>query len=213
VEAHPGEEPSSGDATVVVAEDEALIRLDLVEMLEELGYRVVGQASDGQQAVDIARQRRPSLVFLDIAMPVRDGLSAAEEISGEGIAPVVIITAFSQRDAVARAAAAGVLGYLVKPFTKSDLVPVIEVARSRWTQVLDLQAQIGDLRERLAARDVVERAKRKLQADRGVGEADAFVILRRGAMDARITLAEAAAAYLGETPVVVPGAGEPGAAG
>lgn len=182
--------------TVVVAEDEALIRLDLVEMLGELGYRVVGQASDGQQAVDLARATRPGLVFLDIAMPVRDGLSAAEEIAAEGIAPVVLITAFSQRDAVARAASAGVLGYLVKPFTRSDLVPVIEVALSRWAQVNDLQAQVGDLRERLAARDVVERAKRHLQQEQSISEAEAFSALRRRAMDSRVTLAEAALAYL-----------------
>jgi two-component system, response regulator PdtaR len=182
--------------TVVVAEDEALIRLDLVEMLDELGYRVVGQAADGQQAVDLARSMRPSLALLDIAMPVRDGLSAAEEIAAEGIAPVVIITAFSQRDAVARAASAGVLGYLVKPFTRSDLVPVIEVALSRWAQVTGLQEEVGDLRERLAARDVVERAKRRLQAERSISEAQAFAALRRQAMDARVTLAEAALAYL-----------------
>lgn len=195
----PSDSTSPHAITVVVAEDEALIRLDLVEMLGELGYQVVGQATDGQQAVDLARANRPSLVFLDIAMPIRDGLSAAEEIAVEGIAPVVIITAFSQRDAVARAASAGVLGYLVKPFTRSDLVPVIEVALSRWAQMNDLQEQVGDLRERLAARDMVERAKRHLQREQSISEAEAFSTLRRRAMDSRVTLAEAALAYLDGT--------------
>ena len=190
-----GKEP----LTVLVAEDEALIRLDLVEMLGELGYRVIAQAADGQQAVDLTRALRPGLVFLDVAMPVRDGLSAAEEIAAESLAPVVMVTAFSQREAVERATAAGVMGYLVKPFARSDLVPAIEVAVSRWTQLIELQDQIGDLQARLAARQAVDHAKSRLQSTLGVSEPEAFALLRRRAMDGRVTLAEAATSYLAES--------------
>ena len=184
--------------TVVVAEDEALIRMDLVEMLGELGYQVVAQASDGQQAVDLVRDLRPGLVFLDIAMPIRDGLSAAEEIARDGLAPIVMVTAFSQREAIERATAAGVMGYLVKPFTRSDLVPAIEVAVSRWRQYVDLQEQVGDLQSRLAVRKAVERAKAHLEDRLGITEPEAYSILRRRAMDGRITLDEAALEILAE---------------
>lgn len=184
--------------TVVVAEDEALIRMDLVEMLGELGYRVVAEAADGQQAVDLVRGLRPGLVFLDIAMPIRDGLSAAEEIAGEHLAPIVMVTAFSQREAVERATAAGVMGYLVKPFTRSDLVPAIEVAVSRWAQYLELQDQVGDLQARLAVRKAVDRAKARLQDRLGITEPEAFRILRRRAMDSRVTLEEAAMEVLAD---------------
>ena len=182
--------------TVLVAEDEALIRMDLVEMLGECGYTVVGQVSDGQAAVDQARALRPDVVFLDIAMPRRDGLSAAEEIIAEGLAPVVMVSAFSQQEVIARAASAGVLGYLVKPFVKADLPPAIEVAVARWQQMSDLSAQVEGLRERQTARDTVDRAKRHLQQSLGFTEPAAFAWLRRAAMDGRVTLAEAAAAVL-----------------
>lgn len=185
--------------TVLVAEDEAIIRMDLVELLTECGYDVVGQVGDGQAAVEQARVLRPDVVFLDIAMPRRDGLSAAEEILEEGIAPVVMVTAFSQREAVERAASAGVLGYLVKPFTKSDLAPAIEVAVARWEQMQDLRAQVGTLRERQAARETVDRAKAVLQERLGLTEPQAFAWLRRAAMDGRVTLAEAAAALIAGT--------------
>ncbi|MDP1877128.1 MAG: response regulator [Actinomycetota bacterium] len=186
--------------TVLVAEDEALIRMDLVEMLGECGFEVVGQAGDGQSAVDQARALRPDVVFLDVAMPRRDGLSAAEEIVGEGIAPVVMVTAFAQREVVERAAAAGVLGYLVKPFVKADLAPAIEVAVARWQQVQDLTAQVSGLRERQAARQTVDRAKGLLQREQGLTEAEAFSWLRRAAMDGRVTLAEAAAVVVAQYP-------------
>ena len=186
--------------TVLVAEDEALIRMDLVELLTECGYDVVGQAGDGQTAVDLARELRPDVVFLDVAMPRRDGLSAAEEIVGEQIAPVVMVTAFSQQETVARAVEAGAMGYLVKPFTRSDLGPAIEVAVARWQQVVDLAEQVASLRERQAARETVDRAKRALESDRGLTEAEAFAWLRRAAMDGRVTLAEAAAAVLAQRP-------------
>lgn len=185
--------------TVLVAEDEALIRMDLVELLTELGYEVVGQVADGQAAVDRARELRPDVVFLDVAMPRRDGLSAAEEIIGEGLAPVVMVTAFSEQETVRRAADAGVLGYLVKPFGRSDLPPAIEVAVARWEQMRELAAQVTGLRERQEARDVVERAKRRLQEDAGLTEPEAFALLRRSAMDGRITLAEAAVLVLAGT--------------
>lgn len=186
--------------TVLVAEDEALIRMDLVEMLEESGYSVIGQVADGQAAVDQARELRPDVVFLDVAMPRRDGLSAAEQIISEGIAPVVMVTAFSQRDAVVRAANAGVLGYLVKPFVKADLAPAIEIAVSRWQQMTDLSEQVASLKERQVARDTVDRAKRRLEETLGLTEAEAFAWLRRAAMDGRITLAEAAAQAMAQSP-------------
>jgi response regulator NasT len=183
---------------VIVAEDEALIRMDLVELLAEAGYRVIGQAGDGQQAVDLAARLKPDVVFLDVAMPVRDGLSAAEEIASRRIAPVVMLTAFSQRGIVERAARAGALGYLVKPFTAADLVPAIEVARARWTQVQELHDQVADLRDRAAARELVDTAKEWLQRTAGLSEPEAFAALRRRAMDRRVTLAEAAAQVLDE---------------
>ncbi len=182
--------------TVVVAEDEVLIRLDLAEMLGELGYQVVGQAGDGDQAVALARELRPDIVFLDVAMPVRDGLSAAAEIVAAKLAPVVMVTAFSQAEVVTKAAAAGALGYLVKPFGASDLTPAIELAVARWAQLQELESQVGNLQERVTTREVVDRAKIRLQRELGLSEAAAFGWLRQQAMDARLTLAEVAARVL-----------------
>ena len=182
--------------TVVVAEDEVLIRLDLAEMLGELGYQVVGQAGDGDQAVALARELLPDIVFLDVAMPVRDGLSAAAEIVAAKLAPVVMVTAFSQAEVVAKAAAAGALGYLVKPFGASDLTPAIELAVARWAQLQELESQVENLQERVAAREVVDRAKTRLQSELGLSEAAAFGWLRQQAMDERLTLAEVAARVL-----------------
>lgn len=184
--------------TVLVAEDEALIRMDLVELLGECGYKVVGQASDGQAAVDLTRELRPDVVFMDVAMPRRDGLSAAEEIIADGLAPVVMVTAFSQRETIQRASAAGVLGYLVKPFGRADLAPAIEVAVARWQQMRELQEQVAGLRERQEARELVDRAKRLLEERLGLTEPEAFAWLRRTAMDRRVTLAEVAAAVVSE---------------
>src|SRR5438445_5126339 len=155
---------------VLVAEDEALIRLDLKEMLEEEGYDVVGEAADGEQAVRLADELKPDLVILDVKMPVLDGISAAEQIVGKRIAPVVMLTAFSQRDLVERAVEAGAMAYLVKPFAKSDLVPTIEVAVSRAAQLKALESEVGDLSERLETRKLVDRAKSRLQTDRGMTE-------------------------------------------
>jgi response regulator NasT len=188
----------------VVAEDEALIRMDLVEMLGELGYEVVGQAGDGEQAVALARRLSPDVVFLDVAMPIRDGLSAAEEIVAAKLAPVVMVTAFSQAEVVAKAASAGALGYLVKPFGASDLTPAIELAIARWAQLQELEAQVANLQERVAAREVVERAKAWLQSELGLTEAAAFTWLRRQATDGRLTLAEVSARVLADTAIAGP---------
>src|SRR6059058_2028051 len=173
---------------VLVAEDEALIRLDLKEMLEEEGYDVVGEAADGEQAVRLAAELKPDLVILDVKMPVLDGISAAEQIVGQRIAPVVMLTAFSQRDLVERAVEAGAMAYLVKPFAKSDLIPTIEVAISRAAQLAALESEVGDLTERLETRKVVDRAKGRLQADHGLSEPDAFRWIQKTSMDRRTTM-------------------------
>ncbi len=188
----------SAPRTVLVAEDESLIRMDLVELLTELGYEVVAQVGDGQAAVDQTRALRPDVVLMDVAMPVRDGLSAAEEIMSNDWAPVVMVTAFSQQDVVSRATDAGVLGFLVKPFSRADLAPAIEVALARWQQVRALEEQISGLRERSEAREVVEQAKRIIQTRMGLSEPEAFAWLRRAAMDGRVTLAEVSARVVSE---------------
>jgi response regulator NasT len=180
---------------VVVAEDEALIRLDLVEMLREEGYEVVGEAGDGERAVELARELKPDLVILDVKMPVLDGISAAEQIGGERLAPVVMLTAFSQRDLVERAVDAGAMAYLVKPFAKSDLVPAIEVAVSRHAQLTALEGEVGDLTERLETRKLLDRAKARLQSE-GMTEPDAFRFIQKTAMDRRSTMRAVAEAVL-----------------
>ena len=177
---------------VVVAEDEALIRLDLVEMLGEEGYVVVGEAGDGEQAVRLAEELRPDLVMLDVKMPVLDGISAAERIAAARIAPVVMLTAFSQRELVERARDAGAMAYLVKPFTKGDLVPAIELAVSRYAEITTLEAEVADLEERFETRKRVERAKSLLQQAYSLSEADAFRWLQKSAMDRRLSMREVA---------------------
>jgi len=173
---------------VLIAEDEALIRLDLKEMLEEEGYVVVAEVGDGQAAVDQAQALRPDLVILDVQMPVLDGLAAAEQIAAARIAPVVVLTAFSQRELVERARDAGAMAYLVKPFSKNDLVPAIEVAVGRFQEMHALDAEVTDLKERLEARKVVEQAKGRLMADRGMTEAEAFRWIQRTAMNERTSM-------------------------
>jgi len=185
-------DPTAG-VRVIVAEDEAVIRMDLVEMVRELGHDVVGEAFNGQQAVDLARDLRPDVMFMDISMPVRDGLSAAEEIVAEDLCAVIMVTAFSQRDVATRAAQAGAVGYVVKPFTMADLEPAIAFALARWEQVKALRGEVANLTERAHAREVVEQAKVLLQRDHKMTEPEAFAWLRRTAMDRRVTLAEVAA--------------------
>ena len=187
---------SKATTRVIVAEDEAVIRMDLVEMLKELGYDVVAEAFNGEGAVELAREHRPDLAFLDIAMPVRDGLSAAEEISRDNLCAVVMVTAFSQRDVAMKAAEAGAVGYVVKPFTMADLEPSIALALARWRQIQDLQGQVEALGDRAKAREEVERAKAVLQDRFGLSEPEAFSWLRKAAMDRRVTLSEAATALL-----------------
>ena len=187
---------SEATTRVIVAEDEAVIRMDLVEMLKELGYDVVAEAFNGERAVELVRQHRPDLAFLDIAMPVRDGLSAAEEISRDNLCAVVMVTAFSQRDVAMKAAEAGAVGYVVKPFTMADLEPSIALALARWRQIQDLQGQVEALGDRAKAREEVERAKVVLQERFELSEPEAFSWLRKAAMDRRVTLSEAATALL-----------------
>jgi two-component system, response regulator PdtaR len=177
---------------VVIAEDEALIRMDLAEMLAEEGYAVVGQAGDGARAVELAEQERPDLVILDVKMPVLDGIAAAERIAEARIAPVVILTAFSQRELVERARDAGAMAYLVKPFTRSDLVPAIEIAVSRFAELGALAREVADLDDQLAARKAVERAKGILQKQLGLTEPEAFRWIQKTAMDLRRSMREVA---------------------
>jgi two-component system, response regulator PdtaR len=187
------EQPATRPAkTVVVAEDEVLIRMDLAEMLTEEGYDVVGQAGDGATAVELAEQLRPDLVILDVKMPVLDGIAAAEQIASQRIAPVVILTAFSQRELVERARDAGAMAYLVKPFTQNDLVPAIEMAVSRFAEVQQLEAEVADLTERLETRKAVERAKSMLMEQLALSEPEAFRWIQKTAMDLRLSMRQVA---------------------
>ncbi len=196
---------------VVIAEDEALIRLDLAEMLVEEGYDVVGQAEDGEKAVQLAEQHRPDLVILDVKMPRLDGIAAAEHIVGRRIAPVVILTAFSQRDLVERARDAGAMAYLVKPFDQSDLVPAIEMAVSRFAQMSQLENEVEDLQERLATRKAVDRAKGILQQSLGLSEPDSFRWIQKTAMDLRLSMRQVAEGVVAHGPGMADGsAAEPG---
>jgi response regulator NasT len=187
---------AAGARRVVVAEDEALIRLDLVEMLRDAGYDVVGEAGDGAKAVELATELRPDLVVLDVKMPVLDGLSAAEQIGRAGIAPCLILTAFSQTELVERARDAGAMAYLVKPFTAADLVPAIEVALGRWHEIKALEAEVADLGERFETRKRVDRAKSLLMQRLGLSEPESFRWIQKTSMDRRLSMREVADAVL-----------------
>jgi AmiR/NasT family two-component response regulator len=198
-----------GVRRVLIAEDEALIRLDLAEMLQEEGYDVVAQAEDGQRAVELAQEHRPDLVILDVKMPRLDGIAAAERIAAEQIAPVVILTAFSQRDLVERARDAGAMAYLVKPFDKTDLVPAIEMAVSRFAELRQLEAEVGDLTERLETRKQVDRAKSVLQERLGLSEPESFRWIQKTAMDLRLSMRQVAEGVVTHGPAMTKEAPDP----
>jgi response regulator NasT len=179
---------------IVVAEDEALIRMDLVEMLSEAGYQVVAQASDGGQAIELVREYQPDLAILDVKMPILDGISAAEEIIAT--CPVLMLTAFSQRELVDRARDAGVMAYVLKPFTINDLVPAIEIAISRHVQMKTLAAEVADLHDRLETRKIIEKAKGILMAALNLSEPEAFSWIQKAAMDRRLTMKAVAEAVI-----------------
>ncbi|WP_028645657.1 ANTAR domain-containing response regulator [Nocardioides sp. URHA0020] len=198
----PIDQPTPGPVArrVVIAEDEVLIRMDLAEMLSDEGYDVVGQAGDGARAIELAEELRPDLVILDVKMPVLDGIAAAERIASQRIAPVVILTAFSQRDLVERARDAGAMAYLVKPFSQTDLVPAIEMAVSRFAELSMLEAEVADLTERLETRKAVERAKNVLQEQLKLSEPDAFRWIQKTAMDLRLSMRQVADGVIAHGP-------------
>jgi response regulator NasT len=199
-------QPAGPPRRVVIAEDEALIRLDLAEMLAEEGYDVVGQAGDGETAVALAEEHRPDLVVLDVKMPRLDGIAAAQRIAEQRIAPVVILTAFSQRELVERARDAGAMAYLVKPFTKDDLVPAVEMAVSRFAELQMLEAEVADLTERLETRKAVDRAKGVLQRQLELSEPEAFRWIQKTAMDLRLSMRQVAEGVITHGPSVAGGA-------
>ena len=180
---------------IVVAEDEALIRMDLVEMLAREGYEVVGEAANGEAAIALVREHKPDLALFDVKMPIKDGITAAQELRGE--VPIVMLTAFSQRELIERANDAGVMAYLIKPFTISDLIPAIEVARTRFFERALLESEVATLEGKLEARKLVERAKGLLMQRHGLTEGEAFTWIQRGAMDRRLSMVEVARELLG----------------
>jgi two-component system, response regulator PdtaR len=198
-------QPGSPSRRVVIAEDEALIRLDLAEMLVEEGYDVVGQAGDGEKAIALAEELRPDLVVLDVKMPKLDGIAAAQRIAEQRIAPVVILTAFSQRELVERARDAGAMAYLVKPFTQRDLVPAVEMAVSRFAELQMLEAEVADLSDRLETRKAVDRAKNVLQRQLELSEPDAFRWIQKTAMDLRLSMRQVAEGVIAHGPSVAGG--------
>jgi len=198
-------ESSSIARRVVIAEDEVLIRMDLKEMLTEEGYDVVGEAGDGQEAIRLAEELRPDLVILDVKMPILDGIAAAEQVARQRIAPVVMLTAFSQRDLVERARDAGAMAYLVKPFNPSDLVPAIEMAVSRYADTRALEDEVADLQERLKTRKAVERAKSELQRQLGISEPEAFRWIQKTAMDLRLSMLKVAQGVIEHGPGIADG--------
>lgn len=184
--------------TVVVAEDEALIRLDTVEALEDAGYDVVGQAASGQEAIDLTRELRPDVVVMDVKMPGTDGITAATEIGKENLAPVVMLTAFSQQSLVEKAADAGAMAYVVKPFAPEKLLPALEVAISRFDQINALKEEVTDMKARFEARKRVDRAKGLLMENMGLTESEAFRWIQKTSMDRRLTMQEVADAVISQ---------------
>lgn len=188
----------SAKTRVVVAEDESLIRIDIVEILRDNGFEVVGEAADGEKAVALAEELRPDLVVMDVKMPLLDGISAAEIITKKKIAPVVLLTAISQRELVERAAEAGALAYVVKPFTPNDLIPAIDIALTRYQQISALEDEISDLAERLETRKILDRAKGILNDTMGLTEPEAFRWIQKASMDRRLSMREVAETVIGQ---------------
>ncbi|SFS18529.1 response regulator receiver and ANTAR domain protein [Agrococcus baldri] len=182
--------------TVLVAEDESLIRLDIVETLQAAGFEVVGEAGDGERAVELATELKPDLIVMDVKMPKMDGITAAEKIGAAKLAPVVLLTAFSQKELVERASEAGALAYVVKPFTQNDLLPAIEIALARWDQIRALESEVTDLADRFETRKLVDRAKGLLNQRMGLAEPEAFRWIQKASMDRRLTMAEVAQAVI-----------------
>ena len=177
---------------VIVAEDESLIRIDIVETLRDHGFEVIAEAADGEKAVALAEELRPDLVVMDVKMPLMDGISAAEILTKKKIAPVVLLTAFSQRELVERASEAGALAYVVKPFTPSDLIPAIDIALGRYAQIQALEDEVADMSERLETRKILDRAKGILNNTMGLTEPEAFRWIQKASMDRRFTMKEVA---------------------
>jgi AmiR/NasT family two-component response regulator len=177
---------------VIVAEDESLIRIDIVETLRDHGFEVIAEAADGEKAVALAEELRPDLVVMDVKMPLMDGISAAEILTKKKIAPVVLLTAFSQRELVERASEAGALAYVVKPFTPSDLIPAIDIALGRYAQIQALEDEVADMSERLETRKILDRAKGILNNTMGLTEPEAFRWIQKASMDRRLTMKEVA---------------------
>lgn len=178
--------------TVVVAEDEALIRMDIVEILRDQGFDVIAETDNGQKAVELAELHRPHLVLMDVKMPIMDGITAAEEISKKQLAPVVLLTAFSQKELVDRATEAGAMAYVVKPFGPHDLIPAIEVAISRYEQIVALQNEVTNIRDQFETRKLVDRAKSLLISKMGLSEPEAFRWIQKTSMDRRLSMKEVA---------------------
>jgi AmiR/NasT family two-component response regulator len=190
------ENASNAPRRVVVAEDESLIRLDIVEILRDNGFDVVGEAGDGETAVQLATELRPDLVVMDVRMPQLDGIKAAERLTRNHIAPVVLLTAFSQKELVEQASEAGALAYVVKPFTPADLLPAISIALARYAQIVALETEVADMVERFETRKLVDRAKGLLNEKMGLSEPEAFRWIQKASMDRRLTMHDVAQAVI-----------------
>ena len=184
--------PTPSAKRVIVAEDESLIRIDVVETLRDNGFEVIAEAADGEKAVALAEELKPDLVVMDVKMPLMDGISAAEILTKKKIAPVVLLTAFSQRELVERASEAGALAYVVKPFTPNDLIPAIDIALGRYAQIQALEDEVADMAERLETRKILDRAKGILNNTMGLTEPEAFRWIQKASMDRRLTMKEVA---------------------
>lgn len=188
----PEQYEEQAQRTVIVAEDEALIRLDIVEILKDQGFKVIAETDNGKKAVELAEEHRPDLVLMDVKMPIMDGIAAAELINEKQLAPVVLLTAFSQKELVDRATEAGAMAYVVKPFTPHDLIPAIEIAISRYEQIRILQSEVANIKDQFETRKLVDRAKSLLMTKMGLSEPEAFRWIQKTSMDRRLSMREVA---------------------